>query len=45
MRAWEVFDPRDGRALFSVRFRFVARLLARFSNGLDYGRCGEGWTR
>jgi hypothetical protein len=42
---WEVFDPRDGRAITSTRFRIVAWLLTALVRGLDYAPQGEGWTR
>ena len=39
---FEVFDPRDGVPLWTVRWKLVARFLAWFW-GLDYARTGEGW--
>jgi len=40
---WEVFDPRVGTAVFTTRFEWVARLVAR-CRGLDFDRVGEGWV-
>jgi hypothetical protein len=39
---WEVFDPRDGFPVFTVRWRAFAWLLARVFR-LDYDRPGRGW--
>jgi hypothetical protein len=33
---WEIFDPRDGRTLKIVRFRWQARLITRYVKALDY---------
>ena len=43
-RAWEVFDPRHGEPIRTVRFRFFARLICFVCPMLDYGRPGEGWV-
>lgn len=39
---WEVFDPRDGLVRFTVRYRWVARLLSKLCR-VDYAQPGEGW--
>lgn len=45
---WEIFDPRNGKPIRTVRFQFVARLLCRMAKRrgafLDYARKGEGWV-
>ena len=46
---YDVFDPSNGRPVFVTRWRLLARLIARlphgrYPGGLDYERCGEGWT-
>jgi len=41
-RGWEVFDPRDGRPIRRLRFRWMAALVARLIRG-DYARPWEGW--
>lgn len=42
MHRWEVFHPTDGDAVYSFRWRWVARLVARLTH-MDYARHGEGW--
>lgn len=39
---YELFDPRDGKKLFSLPFAFFAGFVARVA-GLDYAKAGEGW--
>lgn len=39
---FEVFDPRDGEAVYTVRWWWLARLVARVT-GMDCARAGEGW--
>lgn len=39
---YEVFDPTNGVPLYRVRWRWVARVIARIV-GLDWAREGEGW--
>ncbi len=41
--AWEVFDPRDGRPVVTVPWRWVARLLTCRARQLDFAPRGEGW--
>lgn len=46
---YEVFNPVNGRTLYTVPFAWLARLLAiclhdRHQGGLDYARRGEGWS-
>jgi len=45
MRRWEVFDPRDGVAVYRVPFAWLAWLLVRFDRRLDYALAGDGWSR
>lgn len=40
---WEVFNPVDGIPIYSVPFAFIAAIIVRFSNKLDYERTGKGW--
>lgn len=42
---FDIFDPRDGVTLRTVRFGWVARLICRFSHNraLDYAPRGQGW--
>lgn len=40
---WELFDPCNGKPIARVPFEWVARLVARMANGLDYARPGDGW--
>ena len=45
---WETFDPRDGKTVHTVPFRFIARFichLTRKGRRLDYERKGKGWVR
>lgn len=39
---YEVFDPTDGVPLFSTRWRWLARLVAKVRH-LDWAAAGEGW--
>jgi len=39
---YEVFSPLSGVPVYSVRYQWVARLLAWWYN-LDYGPDGIGW--
>ena len=39
---WEVFDPRVGTAVFTMRGRWLAVVVACVC-GLDFARIGEGW--
>jgi hypothetical protein len=39
---WEIFDPRDGFVVMTVRWRWLARWFSR-RGGYDYARRGEGW--
>jgi len=41
---YEVFDPRNGTPVYTVRSRLLARLLSWWIGG-DYERPGVGWTR
>jgi hypothetical protein len=40
---WEVFNPKFGVPVVSVRFEWVACLFAHLL-GLDYARRGEGYV-
>jgi hypothetical protein len=42
--SYEVFDPRNGWPLFTVRFAWLAKLIAHMSPVLDWGPAGDGWT-
>jgi hypothetical protein len=37
----EIFDPRHGRVLKTVRYRWQARLICRFINTLDWWPADE----
>ena len=39
---YEVFDPRDGKAIYTVPFKWLAKLIAR--KELDYAKKDEGWV-
>ncbi len=39
---YEIFQPSDGKVLFTCRGEWIARLLT-WRRGLDYARPGEGW--
>lgn len=41
---YEVFDPRNGEAVYRFRLLAVARLVAWWT-GLDYAKEGEGWVK
>jgi len=38
---WEVFDPRNGKPIYRVPFKWIAMLLTR--GNLDYAKEGDGW--
>jgi hypothetical protein len=38
---WEVFDPRNGKPIYRVPFKWLAKLLAHGNR--DYARQGDGW--
>jgi len=40
---FEVFDPKDGKPIFTVEFQFVAELLCWCNPRLDFDLKGEGW--
>lgn len=45
MRRYEVFDPSNGHAIYTTRFRLVAKVLANLCRNrrLDWGLEGDGW--
>lgn len=42
-KGWDVFDPRDGVPMLTVRWRWMARLITWRSRCADYAPTGEGW--
>jgi hypothetical protein len=40
---WEVFDPRYGKALWTVRYSWIARLLCTLCRNFDWARADTGW--
>lgn len=42
MSRWEVFKPQDGQPVYTFRWRWVARVVAKVT-GMDYALTGEGW--
>lgn len=40
---YEVFHAMTGRTVLAVRWRWLARLVARARRGWDLARQGEGW--
>lgn len=40
---YEIFNPRDGRALLTVRWRWTASIISWLVPSVDYARKGEGW--
>jgi hypothetical protein len=44
MRSYEVFNPVNGVALWTVPFAWIARLIAHTSPYLDWAPAGDGWT-
>lgn len=45
---YEVFNPIDGRPIYTTRYRWIARLYvklfsSRHNGGLDHEREGIGW--
>jgi hypothetical protein len=42
MTVWEVFDPRDGKAIVTTGSQITAEFLAIRWN-MDYAKVGEGW--
>ena len=43
MKGYDIFDPRDGVPVLTVRWRWMARLITRNRPSMDYARIGEGW--
>ena len=41
---WEVFDPKDGKPVLSVPFKWMAVIAVFFFKKMDYEQKGKGWT-
>ena len=39
----EIFDPRNGTPILTVRTALAARIICLFRRGLDYAPTGQGW--